>query len=396
MPNNNEPLSPKDMNIYLYLKMFPPFGDGEAMNNGAVKYVSGFAAGLVSCGAKVTVLCEGSLARDASDSSYQTDAGYEIKWFANPSKHMSFKISDGLRNYIQNGMKPGLVVLNGIFHPSVYAISRLLDRQNIPYIASPLDPYHPSIFAKNAYLKWPYWYLLERRMLKQAKAIQLLDIRHTEWLHRLGVRTPTIETPCSFSAENIPPEPALQWRDNEAPQILFLGRIDAYNKGLDLLLDAFAQIFEATNARLVIQGPDNGDRKALEQQAAELSISQRVSFLGPDFDRSAAAIAAECDIFCIPSRFEGFSLAALEAMLAGRVLLVSEVAGIAPHVKASGCGVLVMPEVAAIKKGLLELVALRPQWRDMGLRGRDYVLNNLQWNKIASTALEHYRELIHL
>ncbi|HEY9605783.1 MAG TPA: glycosyltransferase [Allocoleopsis sp.] len=381
----------RDRTIYLYLKMFPPLGD--RLDNGAVKYVHGLASGLVACGANVTVLCEGSHSKEEPDSSYQTDAGYTIKWFANPSQHLSFKVAQNLKKFIQGGSKPDFVVLNGIFHPSVYAMSRLLKQQNIPYLVAPLDPYHPSIFSKNAQLKWPYWYLLERRMLKQAKAVQLLDIRHVEWLHRLGVQIPAIETPCGFSLENVYPESMLQWRDHTSPTFLFLGRIDSHNKGLDLLLNAFAEITTVMDAKLTIQGPDNGDRTTLERMANQLSLLERVSFLDPDFNASAASIIANYDIFCIPSRFEGFSIAALEAMLAGRVLLVSEVAGIAPHVQASGCGVVVKPEVVAIKEGLIELLQQRARWKEMGLNGRKYVLEYLSWDKIASTVLERYQEI---
>jgi glycosyltransferase involved in cell wall biosynthesis len=378
-------------NICLYLKMFPALGD--ELNNGAVKYVHGFASGLVACGAKVTVLCEGSNSQKEKDSSYQTDAGYEIKWFSNSRNHLSFKLSNNLRASIKDGVEWDFVILNGIFHPSVYTMSKLLQKQNIPYIVAPLDPYHPSIFRKNAHLKWSYWYLFERRMLKQAKAIQLLDIRHLQWLYDLGISIQAIETPCGFSGENFYSEPILQWKENEEHRLLFLGRIDAHNKGLDLLLKAFAEITVITNTHLTIQGPDNGDRKALERIATQLSVSERTSFLGPDFNASATSIIANHDIFCIPSRFEGFSIAALEAMLAGRILLVSEVAGIAPHVQASGCGVVVKPEVVAIKEGLLELLQQRARWKEMGLNGRKYVLEYLSWDKIASNALERYQEI---
>ena len=39
------------------------------------------------------------------------------------------------------------------------------------------------------------------------------------------------------------------------------------------------------------------------------------------------------DLFVLPSRFEGFGLSALEAMLAARPVLVSDVAGLAPHIR---------------------------------------------------------------
>ena len=160
-----------------------------------------------------------------------------------------------------------------------------------------------------------------------------------------------------------------------------------------MLIDAFTQITE-TSSNLTIQGPDWGDKKRLQQRADSILPSEAVSFLEPDYTMSASSIIAEYDIFCLPSRFDGFGLSALEAMLAGRVLLVSEVAGIAPHIKASGCGVVVKPETSAIKAGLSELIQRRSEWKRMGLNGRHYILEHLQWNKIASAALDQYKYLI--
>jgi glycosyltransferase involved in cell wall biosynthesis len=99
-------------------------------------------------------------------------------------------------------------------------------------------------------------------------------------------------------------------------------------------------------------------------------------------------------VFCLPSRFEGFGLSALEAMLAGRVLLVSERAGIARHIHASECGITVEPTVAGIGKGLESLLERRAEWREMGLAGRRYALANLQWRNIAAAALDQYHRLV--
>ncbi|MEL6165079.1 MAG: glycosyltransferase, partial [Cyanobacteria bacterium J06628_3] len=167
-----------------------------------------------------------------------------------------------------------------------------------------------------------------------------------------------------------------------------------YNKGIDLLIDAFAQISDTRNVHLTIQGPDWGDKAGLEAQVKNLSLQEKVSFLDPDYNQSPAVLMQNHDLVCIPSRFEGFSLSALEAMLAGRVLLVSEIAGISPYVQASGCGVVVKSEVSAIKSGLLQLFEHRSQWKEMGLNGRRYALEHLQWNKIASTALKDYKHLV--
>ncbi|MNC85551.1 D-inositol-3-phosphate glycosyltransferase [compost metagenome] len=122
-------------------------------------------------------------------------------------------------------------------------------------------------------------------------------------------------------------------------------------------------------------------------------ISSKVAFRAPDYRRSSPRIIADHDVFCLPSRFEGFGLAALESMLAARVLLVSEIAGIARHVRASDCGVVVKPTTASVAEGLAALLQRRSEWREMGLRGRRYALANLQWKNIAASALRHYERL---
>lgn len=379
------------MNIVLYLKIFPPHG--EPLNRGISKAVDGLASGLAEGGNNVTILCEAN-----RESSIKIQKGYEIKCFANLSKKWAiFSLAPCLKKYFQENEKPDLVVISGIFHPSVSALARFLKKLEIPYIAWPHDPYHPSIFSKKFYLKWPYWYLLERPMLRQAKAVQVLDIRHGKFLRNLAVNTPFIEVPNGFHPEDVLLESKLEWRQDTSPKLLFLGRIDAYNKGLDLLLEAFAKIVlkqKNANYQLTIQGPDFGDKKNLEEKGKKLLIADKLSFLNADFSVSPTSIISEYDIFCLPSRFEGFGLSALEAMLTARVLLVSEVGGIASHVKSSGCGVVVKPEVASIKNGLEKLLERRSEWKEMGMAGRRYVLENLQWKKIAEAALESYKKVL--
>ena len=377
------------MKVFLYLKHFPLTASGLNQGEGTRKAVHGLAAGLVAAGADVTVLCEG-----AQEAFTIAPAGYEIACFATDEPAPSFSIAPGLKTYLRQHGGDGIVVLNGIFHRSVFGLSRVLRRYSIPYVVAPHDPYHPSIFRKNAHLKYPYWLLCERRLLRQARAIQVLDLRHGELLRRLRVTTPVFEVPDGFAGDDVPDEGALVWREEGAPRLFFLGRLDAHNKGLDLLLSAFADIARTSDAELVIQGPDGGDRAALETQAGRLGLSHRVRFLEPDSTTPSSTLIASHDVFCIPSRFEGFGLSPLEAMLAGRVVLVSEIAGIAPHVVASGCGVVVTPDSGAIAAGCRRLLERRSEWQTMGLEGRRYALENLDWRGIAERALGQYRHLV--
>jgi glycosyltransferase involved in cell wall biosynthesis len=377
------------MRIHLYLREFPPHGD--RLISGMIKAVHGLAAGLAASGAEVTVLCEGHLTTRII-----TPSGYDIRCFAyDGGRGSSQSIPSGMRDYlIEQADELGVVVLNSVFNPSVYLVSRLLRRIGVPYIVAPHDPYHPSIFGTNRHLKWPYWYLREKPMLCHARAIQVLDMRHAEWVRALGIHTPVMEVVNGYAPEDVLPETSLEWRQSGPVRLLYLGRIDSHNKGLDILLDAFAQLSRGIEVELTLQGPDWGDRASMERRAYRLGVGDKVRFREPNFDLAAAGITADYDIFCLPSRFEGFGLSALEAMLSGRVLLVSDIAGIAPHVRTARNGVVIATDVAHVKAGLLELVSTRNQWKEMGLRGREYALTRLRWDRIAAEALVEYQKLI--
>lgn len=372
------------MRTYLYLRTFPRLGT--PLNGGLRKAIHGLATGLVHAGAKVTILCEG---REAGH--IQTEFGYDIRCFPNRTGPSSFTVSPELKEFIEQDMEFGVVVLNGIFMPAVAMIARLLKKKGIRYIAAPHDPYHPEIFRKKSYMKWPYWYLLERPMLRNATAIQVLDADHRDCLRELDVATTVIPLPNGYLPEDAEhlPTPLPQGD----PRLLFLGRMDSHNKGLDHLLAAFARLGREGRAKLTLQGPSTGDLRALQKQARSLKRKDQIKFLPVDFSRTSAEVIADHHIVCLPSRFEGFGMAALEAMLAGRPVLVSCVSGIALHVAKCGCGVVVHSDVKSIHEGLAELMSLRSEWAEMGRRGREYALQHLNWQDIGEKALREYRRV---
>ena len=376
------------MRIALYLKHFPAAGG--PLIGGTATAVDGLASGFAQNGADTLVLCEGAARR-----SERAAGGYRIECFRNAGRYRSFAVARELPQYAADALRErGLCLLAGMFHPACYALGRALRRLGVPYVALPCDPYDRWMFRRNPHLKWPYWFLFERRHLRGARAIQLFDRRQAAALRRLGVHTPVIEAPAGVRAAEGPPRAARG--PGSAPRLVFLGRLDAYNKGLDILIDAFARVavWAVPGPLLTLRGPDWGDRARLERRAVARALGRLVAFREPDFARSPVELLAEHDLVCLPSRFEGFGLVALEAMLAARVLLVSERAGVARHVVASGCGVSVPPTVEGVAAGLGALLERRSSWPEMGLRGRRYALERLQWRGVAARALAAYARLL--
>lgn len=98
-------------------------------------------------------------------------------------------------------------------------------------------------------------------------------------------------------------------------------------KGIDILLEAFAQTRHAIpQAHLVIIG-DGPERSRLVQQASRLSLTNQISFLGQL--PNAAQYLRAFDLFVLPSRKEGFPYVLLEALAGGLPVIATQVGGVA-------------------------------------------------------------------
>jgi glycosyltransferase involved in cell wall biosynthesis len=126
------------------------------------------------------------------------------------------------------------------------------------------------------------------------------------------------------------PEPAWQRRPDwrASPRGVFVGRL-APEKGLDTLIDAWPIVRRSIpDARLTLVG-EGPERSALEARATAAGLAvgpgQAVEFRGALGD--VATALRESDLFLLPSREEGMSIALLEAMAIGIPLVASSIPG---------------------------------------------------------------------
>jgi glycosyltransferase involved in cell wall biosynthesis len=144
--------------------------------------------------------------------------------------------------------------------------------------------------------------------------------------------------------------------DPERPLVLTPARLDE-QKGLPVLLRAAADL-PGVDFVLAGEGPE---RTSLEALAGEMGIADRVHFLGYRDDISQ--LLAACDVFALPSLYEGSSLAVLEAMAAGRPVVSSAIGGTDELIDDGADGLLISPGDAT---GLAD--ALRHLLDDADLR----------------------------
>jgi glycosyltransferase involved in cell wall biosynthesis len=132
-------------------------------------------------------------------------------------------------------------------------------------------------------------------------------------------------------------------RFGEGPTISFLGRFDHRMKGLDRLLPAFAQVADRIpDARLVMAGrSDHSTDSWLEAALAGHPHRDRIHLVpNPDEERKYALLDGS-DVFCVPSRFEGWCIAAIEAQSRGLPVVATRTDGTVDSVRDGETGVLV-------------------------------------------------------
>lgn len=100
----------------------------------------------------------------------------------------------------------------------------------------------------------------------------------------------------------------------------------SFNKGMDVLIQAFAKTFRGQPVDLVIGG-DGLERGNLEKLAIQLDVHNQVEFLGSIDREKVAENMQNCDVFVLASRFETFGVVLIEALACGKPIIATACGG---------------------------------------------------------------------
>ena len=138
------------------------------------------------------------------------------------------------------------------------------------------------------------------------------------------------------------------------------------------------------------------DRKKLETQSRQLSISDRVEFLGNVHYEKLPEYYAKADIFVRPSRTEGLGSAFLESMAAGLITVGTPVGGIPDFLEDGINGFLTKPNDAEDLAIILQkaLTMKDDERAAMIERARATVRERFLWNTIAKQMSKAFEPLL--
>jgi glycosyltransferase involved in cell wall biosynthesis len=291
--------------------------------------------------------------------------------------------------------QPGVVHLHSIYSPPNTALASWLYRHGFSYVVTPHRGLSSYVSWRRWYLKIPYKYLFELPMLNRAAFVHAVSDENS--IRAYGVRAPVVVAPNGIDLASIPSDRPETPFDSLLPQaqgklvFMFIGRLDPFYKGLDLLLKGFA-LARLQDSILVLVGPDYRNQgRSLRAMAQRLGIGAQVVFFGPAYGRSKYDLLSGADVFVLCSRSEGMPLSVLEAASCSKPCMVSSSANPAGMVERFRAGIVVQPNVMSIAEGFTRMKQV-PETKlgEMGRNARIMVENEFSWGKTAETLVEAY------
>jgi glycogen(starch) synthase len=176
--------------------------------------------------------------------------------------------------------------------------------------------------------------------------------------------------------------------------VFFVGRL-VNEKGAHILLDAMPKILAYYNdVKLVVTGK-GPQLDYLRNKAAIMGIGDKVYFTGYISDDNLSRLYMCVDVAVFPSLYEPFGIVALEGMVAGVPVVVSDVGGIGEIVEHGIDGMKAYAgNPGSLADSILEILHNPGRAEDMKARAFDKLRRLYDWRLISEQALKTYEEVV--
>ena len=280
-----------------------------------------------------------------------------------------------------------------------FAAYRAARGNGVPYVVSPRGSLDPYLRRRSRAVKAIAGATWQRGMLNHAARLHVTSEEEGRQIADVATGVPRAVIPngirCAEYA-TLPPREAFRAKHLpgfDGPLVLYFGRL-SQKKGLDVLVRAFARLRRTVpEARLAIAGPDDeGLASGLRRLATVEGAAEAVTFVGLLTGEDKLAALAAADVWALPSHGENFGNAVVEAMAAGRAVVVSPQVNIAGDAELAGAAIVAERDPAAFASALAALLADPERRREMGERARAFA-RRYDWSAVAPRMAEIYEDI---
>jgi glycosyltransferase involved in cell wall biosynthesis len=289
-----------------------------------------------------------------------------------------------------------LLHLHSVFIPENVWVARFA---RLPYVLTPHGGYSPRVLAGNNRIAKLVWMRMwERDYVRNASMIHAVSPQELEELRATFGARPCVFVPNAIDLPAVGTAPTDRML-GPSRRIVFLGRLAIDPKGLDVLLEGYANYVRHhrdTDTELIMAGPDfRSGRAELEALAASLLPSGHVRFTGPLFGRDRDALLGSAYVFVHTSRWEGMPFAVLEALATGCPVLVTPATNLGDYVEEFGAGVVVDGSAQSVSEGLRKILEIPAEHYEAHCAAaRRLSSARFTWPIVAGQMTAEYRKIL--
>lgn len=285
-----------------------------------------------------------------------------------------------------------IIHLFGIWDPFFLKIFLLCKLNKKKIIISTLGALEPWPLEQKKLKKKIAWYLYQKKILDSCDCIHATSIEEKRHLIELGIKAPIRIIPHGVI---INPIKKIKKKNKLKKEALFFSRIHD-KKGILELLYSWS-IVRPTDWILKIYGPisDMSYMNDIKKKILELSLTDCVFIFDPVFEYDLKEnIFLNSNCFLLPSKSENFGMSIVEALSYGIPVLTTEET---PWkiLKKINAGKVIKFSQDNLTSSLKEITEMNEEELEaMGRRGREFLKNNYDINKIILRYIKFYKEVL--
>lgn len=174
--------------------------------------------------------------------------------------------------------------------------------------------------------------------------------------------------------------------------ILYLGRVDVEQKGVDLLLEAYQKIPESVRLPLYLVG-HSFQQKRIESMIARMGLSAWVTLPGKVTGEQKCQLIQQCRFVCVPSREETFGMVITEACASGKPVVLFDKSPMR-EVASPACHRVRPFDVDAYSCAIQEFIQLTPEQMQLKSAVAGDWARQFCWDAIAMQQEHFYQSVI--
>lgn len=287
---------------------------------------------------------------------------------------------------------PDLVVFEGTYEYPFCSLIFDIWKKNIPYIVVPRSSL-TELAQHNKYIKKIIGNILFfNRFLNKALAIHYLTEKEYlnsgyKWNKNYMIIPNGIENKTFIKTKKI----------TQQLKGIYIGRIEIYQKGLDLLVEACFHIqreLREANCRINLYGPDrNNSTERLQKNIDRAGIQDFIFIHDAIFNEEKKNVQTEADFFIMTSRFEGHSMGLIEALSYGLPSIVTDGTNMSAEITEADAGWASATTIDGIANMLLKMIHQADYFHEKS-KNAIRLAKRYNWDTLAEKSHYEYVKLL--